>query len=68
MRLIRWAGISIKSFGKVPAVGIPSDCLRVHLPGFDDVAEGIGHKERLQPATVLVEDPSVHCGVVHNRH
>ena len=25
----------------------------VHVPGFDDVAEGVGHEERLHPASVL---------------
>ena len=40
----------------------------VHVPGFDDVAQGVRHEERLHAASVFAHDLPVDGGVVYNWH
>ena len=41
----------------------------VHVPGFDDVAEGVGHEQRLHPASVLAQHLALDRRVSHcHRH
>ena len=41
----------------------------VHVPGFDDVAQGVGHEERLDPASVFAKHLPIDSGVAYShRH
>ena len=41
----------------------------VHVPGFDDVAQGVGHGERLDPAPVFAQHLPIDSGVAYgHRH